>query len=200
MFFATPAQFREWLEEHHQRETELLVAFYKKGCGKPSITWPQSVDAALSFGWIDGVRRRIDEESYSIRFTPRKARSIWSAVNLKRVRELTRLGLMRPAGLRAFEARLEERTAVYSFEQRDIAFEAAQERQFRASKAAWKFFQSQAPWYQRAATWWVVSAKREETKLKRLAALIRDSEAKRTLRHLTRPVADPGQEKAKQDE
>jgi uncharacterized protein YdeI (YjbR/CyaY-like superfamily) len=187
-FFATPAHFRDWLEEHHHRNTELLVGFYKKGSGKPSITWPESVDAALSFGWIDGVRRRIDDETYSIRFTPRKARSVWSAVNIRRVEELRRLGLMRPAGIKAFEARLAERSAIYSFEQQNIAFESAQERQFRANKAAWTFFQAQAPWYQRAATWWVVSAKREETKVKRLATLIADSSAKRTLRHLTRPV------------
>jgi len=187
-FFPTPAHFRDWLEEHHQHHTELLVGFYKKGCGKPSITWPESVDAALSFGWIDGVRRRIGDESYSIRFTPRKARSVWSAVNIKRVEELTRQGLMRPAGRKAFEARLAERSAIYSFEQQNIAFESAQERQFRANKAAWRFFQGQAPWYQRAATWWVVSAKREETKVKRLATLIADSSAKRTLRHLTRPI------------
>jgi uncharacterized protein YdeI (YjbR/CyaY-like superfamily) len=190
-FFATAAQFRDWLEEHHQTHPELLLGFYKKGSGQPSITWPESVDAALSFGWIDGVRRRIDDESYSIRFTPRKARSIWSAVNIKRVEELTRLGLMHPAGLRAFEARLAARSAIYSFEQQNIAFEAAQERQFRANKAAWTFFRAQAPWYQRAATWWVVSAKREETKAKRLATLIADSSAQRTLRHLTRPPAGP---------
>jgi uncharacterized protein YdeI (YjbR/CyaY-like superfamily) len=186
-FFSTPAHFREWLEEHHHEHTELLVGFYKKGSGKPSITWPESVDAALSFGWIDGVRRRIDDQSYSIRFTPRKAGSVWSAVNIKRVEELTRLGLMRPAGLKAFEARLAERSAIYSFEQKNIAFEAAHERQFRANQAAWKFFQSQAPWYRRTATWWVVSAKRADTRAKRLATLIADSSASRTLRHLTRP-------------
>lgn len=188
-FFANPALFRDWLEEHHQRRTELVVGFYKKGSGKPSISWPESVDAALSFGWIDGVRRRIDDQSYSIRFTPRKARSVWSAVNIKRVEELTAQGLMRPAGLKAFEARLAERSAIYSFEQRNIAFAAAQERQFRANKAAWTFFQSQAPSYRRAATWWVVSAKREETKAKRLATLMADSSAQRTLRHLTRPTS-----------
>jgi len=190
-FFPTPTHFRDWLQEHHQQHAELLVGFYKKGSGKPSITWPESVDAALSFGWIDGVRRRIDGQSYSIRFTPRKARSIWSAVNIKRVQELTLQGLMRPAGLKVFEARLAERSAIYSFEQPNIAFEAAQERQFRASKPAWKFFESQAPWYRRAATWWVVSAKRADTKAKRLATLIADSSASRTLRHLTRLRVPP---------
>jgi uncharacterized protein YdeI (YjbR/CyaY-like superfamily) len=185
-FFATPAAWRDWLEKHHAKEKELLVGFYKKDSGKPSITWPESVDVALCFGWIDGVRRKIDDVSYSIRFTPRKARSVWSAVNIKRVEELTKQGLMHPAGTKAFEARQEERSGIYSFEQQDIKFESAQERQFRANEAAWKFFHSQPPWYQRAATWWVVSAKREETKEKRLAILIQDSAEGRTIPPLTR--------------
>src|ERR687895_340334 len=117
-FFATPADFRAWLERHHETVGELLVGFYKKGSGRPSITWPESVDEALCFGWIDGVRRTIDDESYSIRFTPRRRRSIWSLVNVKRVAELTKLGRMQPAGLRAFEARDPRRTGVYSFEQK----------------------------------------------------------------------------------
>jgi uncharacterized protein YdeI (YjbR/CyaY-like superfamily) len=186
-FFPTPAHFVAWFEENHQQQKELLVGFYKKDSGKPSITWPESVDTALCFGWIDGVRRRIDEVSYSIRFTPRKLRSIWSAVNIKRVEELAALGLLRPAGAKAFEARLAERSAVYAFEQKEIAFEKGQERQFRANKPAWKFFQAQAPWYQRTATWWVINAKRPETKVKRLLTLIEDSAAHRTIRHLTRP-------------
>jgi uncharacterized protein YdeI (YjbR/CyaY-like superfamily) len=185
-FFPTPAAWRDWLEEHHGQRQELLVGFYKKGSGKPSITWPESVDAALCFGWIDGVRRRIDDGSYSIRFTPRKPLSTWSAVNIKRVEELTGQGLMRPAGIKAFEARQEERSRIYSFEQQNIEFESAQERQFRANAAAWKIFRSQAPSYQRAATWWVVSAKREETRAKRLATLMEDSEQGRTIAHLTR--------------
>jgi uncharacterized protein YdeI (YjbR/CyaY-like superfamily) len=186
MFFATSADFRKWLEKHHDQHDELVVGFYKKDSGRPSMTWPESVDAALCFGWIDGVRRRTDDVSYTIRFTPRKKRSIWSAVNIKRVAELTALGLMRPTGIGAFEARSEERSAIYSFEQENIAFEAAQEKLFRAQKNAWTYFQSQAKWYQRAATWWVIGAKREETKAKRLATLIADSAAKRTLKHLTR--------------
>jgi uncharacterized protein YdeI (YjbR/CyaY-like superfamily) len=185
-FFATPAAWRAWLEKHHDRRGELLVGFYKKDSGKPSMTWPESVDAALCFGWIDGVRRRIDDVSYSIRFTPRKPRSVWSAVNIQRVKELTRHRLMRPAGIQAFEARQEKRSGIYSFEQRNIVFESAQERRFRANGAAWKFFLSQPPWYRRAATWWVVSAKREETKGRRLASLIEYSGQDRTIPQLTR--------------
>ena len=120
-FFATPEDFRAWLEAHHDTATELLVGFHKKGSGRPSITWPESVDQALCFGWIDGVRRRIDDDSYSIRFTPRKQRSNWSVVNVRRVGELTELGLMRPAGLAAFERRSDDRTAIYAYEQRKAA-------------------------------------------------------------------------------
>jgi uncharacterized protein YdeI (YjbR/CyaY-like superfamily) len=185
-FFATPAAWRHWLQKRHDQEKELLVGFYKKDSGKPSITWPESVDVALCFGWIDGVRRSVDDVSYSIRFTPRKARSIWSAVNVKRVQELTKQGFMHPAGIKAFEARQEERSGIYAFEQQSVEFESSQERQFRANGDAWKFFRSQPPWYQRTATWWVVSAKREETKKKRLAILIKDSAEGRTIRQLTR--------------
>src|SRR5258708_24510569 len=185
-FFATPSAWRAWLEKHHDQRHELLVGFYKKDSGKPSITWPESVDGALCFGWIDGVRRRIDDVSYSIRFTPRKPRSVWSAVNIKRVEELSRQGLMRPAGVKAFEARQEERSGIYSFEQQNIQFEREQERQFRDNKAAWKFFQSQPPSYRRAATWWVIGAKRDETKAKRLATLIDDSAKGRTVPQFTR--------------
>ncbi len=176
-FFATPADFRAWLERHHETAGELLVGFHKKGSGRPSITWPESVDEALCFGWIDGVRRTIDDESYSIRFTPRRSRSTWSAVNIKRVEELTRLGRMHPAGLRAFEARDPERSRIYSFEQRKEAQKLSPEYQAKleANRKAWTFFQSQAPYYQRTASWWVMSAKKEETRLKRLATLIEDS-------------------------
>jgi uncharacterized protein YdeI (YjbR/CyaY-like superfamily) len=175
-FFATPAAWRDWLEKHHAAQKELVVGFYKKDSGKPSISWPESVDGALSFGWIDGVRRRINDVSYSIRFTPRKPRSIWSVVNMKRVEELTRQGLMRPAGIQAFAARQEARSGIYSFEQQNIQFEKAQERRFRANSAAWKFFQSQPGSHRRVATWRVISAKREETKERRLGRLIEDCE------------------------
>jgi uncharacterized protein YdeI (YjbR/CyaY-like superfamily) len=186
-FFVTPDHFRTWLQENHQQHSELLVGFHKKDSGKGSMTWPESVDVALCFGWIDGVRRRIDDVSYSIRFTPRKPRSTWSAVNIKRVQELAAQGLVQPAGAKAFAARLSERSAIYAYEQKEIAFDKLQEGQFRANQPAWKFFQAQSPWYQRTAAWWVISAKRAETKAKRLATLIADSAANRTLRHLTRP-------------
>ena len=187
-FFATPEDFRAWLEEHHENETELLVGFHKKGSGRPSITWPESVDQALCFGWIDGVRRSIDGERYSIRFAPRKRRSTWSAVNVKRVGELEAEGLMRPAGRAAFERRHEDRTGIYSHERREAAaFDAEQERAFRADERAWAWFQDQPPYYRRAATYWVVSAKKPETRERRLRKLIDDSGAGRTVPPLTRP-------------
>ncbi len=185
-FFSEPAEFRSWLEAHHADQSELLVGFYKRGTGKPSMTWPESVDQALCFGWIDGVRKRLDEDSYTIRFTPRKPRSIWSAVNIRRVEELTAQGLMQPAGTKAFEARSAERSSIYAYEQRPASLPEPDEQQFRANAAAWEFFQSQAPSYRRTAIWWVVSAKREETRAKRLTTLIADSEQGRTLAHLTR--------------
>ena len=190
-FFATPAEFRAWLDEHHATETELLVGFYKKGSGKPSITWPESVDEALCHGWIDGVRRSLGDEAYTIRFTPRKKRSVWSNVNIRRAGELIAEGRMRPAGLAAFEARTGERSGVYSFEQKDqekVVFSEAQARQFQADAKAWDFFQAQPPWYRRTATWWVISAKKEETRQRRLATLIADSEAGRRLAHLVSPA------------
>lgn len=171
-FFATPAALREWLQQHHEKETELLVGFYKTGSGKPSITWPQSVDQALCFGWIDGVRRNIDEESYSIRFTPRKPKSIWSAVNIKKVAELTEQGLMQPAGLAAYAKREEKRSAIYSFENEEMQLLPAYEQQFKANKAAWDFFQSQAPWYKKLWHHRIMSAKQEKTQLSRLQKLI----------------------------
>ena len=166
---------------------ELWVGFYKKSSGKPSITWPEAVDQALCFGWIDGQRKGIDDVSYTIRFTPRKPRSIWSAVNVKRVGELTAQGLMHPAGLKAFENRTEEKSGVYAYEQETPAeLDADYEQRFRANQTAWDFFQAQAAWYRRAAIWWVISAKKEETRLKRLATLIEDSERGRTVPPLTR--------------
>jgi uncharacterized protein YdeI (YjbR/CyaY-like superfamily) len=186
-FFATPSEFRDWLAEHHDNSQELWVGFYKKGSGEPSITWPEAVDEALCFGWIDGVRKSIDDVSYTIRFTPRKPRSIWSAVNIKRAQELTNLGRMRPAGLRAFEERTAEKSGIYAYEQKNAAeFDAASEQQFRANKQAWDFFQAQAAGYRRTAIWWVISAKKEETRRKRLATLVEDSEHGRTIAPLTR--------------
>jgi len=186
-FFATPAEFRAWLERHHADRRELLVGFYKRGSGKPSITWPESVDEALCFGWIDGVRRSLGEDAYTIRFTPRQARSTWSAVNVKRAAELIDAGRMRPAGLAAYEARGDDRTAIYSYEQRrHAALEPDQERRFRAVPEAWDWFQARPPWYRRAAIHWVTSAKRPETRERRLQTLIEDSAAGRPIGPLTR--------------
>ncbi len=187
-FFTVPARFRAWLEAHHATETELLVGFYKRGTGKPSITWPESVDEALCYGWIDGVRHSLGDEAYSIRFTPRKSRSIWSAVNVARVAELTRLGRMTPSGLRAFEARTPERTGVYSFERNAAAvLTPREEKKLRANARAAAFFDAQPPWYRRATIHWVISAKRDETRQRRLDQLIRDSAAGRTIAPLIRP-------------
>lgn len=189
IFFATPQEFRDWLETHHAQHSQLLVGFYKKSSGKPSITWPQAVDEALCFGWIDGVRNTINEVSYMIRFTPRKPSSVWSAINIRRASELSSSGLMHPAGLKAFERRSDGKSAIYAYEQRGSAeFPATYAEQFRSRKRAWEFFQAQAPWYQRNATYWVVSAKREETRHRRLLRLMEDSEAQRRLAHLSRPA------------
>jgi uncharacterized protein YdeI (YjbR/CyaY-like superfamily) len=185
-FYATPDEWRAWLDAHHAGEREHWVGFHKRGSDRPSITWPEAVDQALCFGWIDGVRRRVDATSYMIRFTPRKKTSKWSMVNVRRVGELRAAGLMRPAGLAAFDARTEVGT--YSYEQRDAAaFDPERERRLRANTAAWEHFSAQAPWYRRTATHWVMSAKREETRDRRLARLIEDSAAGRAIGPLARP-------------
>jgi uncharacterized protein YdeI (YjbR/CyaY-like superfamily) len=185
-FFATPAEFRAWLEEHHESATELLVGFYKRASGRASITWPESVDQALCFGWIDGVRRSLGEDAYTIRFTPRKPRSNWSAINVKRMNELIGDGLVRPAGLAAFERRSDDRTAIYSYEQRKSAqLPGEYEARLRANAAAAEFFDAQPPWYRRTATHWVISAKREATRERRLAQLIEDSASGRRIGPLT---------------
>jgi uncharacterized protein YdeI (YjbR/CyaY-like superfamily) len=172
-FFATPDAFRAWLAAHHDRAAELWVGFHKRDSGKPSITWPESVDEALCYGWIDGVRKSLGAESYVIRFTPRKPRSNWSAVNVARVAELTRLGRMTPAGLAAFERRAPQKTGIYAYEQRKTAaLDPADEKRFRSHRAAWAFFEQQPPSYRQLALWWVVTAKREETRQRRLAELV----------------------------
>jgi uncharacterized protein YdeI (YjbR/CyaY-like superfamily) len=187
VYFETPADFRAWLEEHHTTATELWVGFYKKGSGRPSITWPEAVDQALCFGWIDGIRKSVDADSYANRFTPRTPRSTWSNVNVARVAELTAQGLMTPAGLRAFERRDEARSGAYSFEQRPRELPPEYQARFKEQPAAWAFFEAQPPGYRRTAIHWVVSAKREETRLKRLATLIEDSAQGRRLAPLSRP-------------
>jgi uncharacterized protein YdeI (YjbR/CyaY-like superfamily) len=176
-FFATPAAFRRWLEKHHASAGELWVGFHKKATGKPSITWPESVDQALCFGWIDGLRKSIDADRYMIRFTPRRTTSIWSAVNTKRAQELIDLGLMQAAGAQAFAGRDAEKTNRYSFERDHVELDAAMQKEFRAHREAWLFFQSQPPSYRKMMTWWVQSAKRETTRARRLAKLIADSAA-----------------------
>lgn len=177
-FFETALALRSWLEAHHESARELWVAFHKKATGRRSITWPESVDEALSFGWIDGIRKSINGDAYVIRFTPRKRGSTWSKVNIERANVLLREGRMRPAGVRAFEARDANKSGIYSFEQRAAAKLRPDElKQFRANARAWVFFDSQPPGYRKTAIWWVVSAKREETRARRLATLIADSAA-----------------------
>jgi uncharacterized protein YdeI (YjbR/CyaY-like superfamily) len=185
-FFESPAAFARWLRRNHRKQAELWVGYYKKGTGRPSITWPESVREALRFGWIDGLRKSIDGESYRIRFTPRKPTSTWSRVNVGFAEELIAQGRMEPAGLAAFEARSERRSGVYTYEQEGGAAEARVERELRRNRAAWAFFQAQPPWYRRTSARWVVAAKREETRQRRLATLIGDSARGRTIGPLTR--------------
>jgi len=189
LFFATPPDFRAWLEKNHASEPELFVGFYKRDSGKPSITWPESVDVALCYGWIDGVRNSIDAVSYRIRFTPRKPTSTWSAINVKRVAELTKLDQMHPAGVKAFAARKGDKTGIYAYEQRKTAkLPRGYEKQFRANHKAWEFFQAQPAWYRRTATYRVISAKQEETRQRRLTQLIADSEQRLPIKELRRPT------------
>jgi uncharacterized protein YdeI (YjbR/CyaY-like superfamily) len=186
-FFATPADFRKWLTKHHVTARELWVGFYKRGTGKPSITWPESVEEALCAGWIDGVRKSINDESYVIRFTPRKATSTWSAVNLKKFQQLIREGRVLPAGLKAHQTRPIKKSG-YSYEERYASkLDRASERRFRANAAAWKHFQSQPPWYRQTTIFWVVSAKKEETRQRRLSMLIAFSAKGEPIPGLKRP-------------
>ena len=191
-FFATPGEFRAWLEANHATATELWAGFYKKATGKPSATWSELVDQALCFGWIDGVRMSIDQERYTNRFTPRRKGSNWSAVNLDKIAHLTEQGLMKPAGLAAYGARLPEKSRRYSYEGRDTPLDTEAEAIFRKNAEAWAFFQSQAPWYRRIAGYWVMSAKREETRRSRLSQLIADSAEGRRIRQFGRPPKKSG--------
>jgi uncharacterized protein YdeI (YjbR/CyaY-like superfamily) len=176
VFFKNQGEFRKWLEVNHKKETELFVGFYKKGSGKYNMSWSDSVDEALCFGWIDSTRRSIDEESYSIRFTPRKKTSIWSAVNIAKVKELTKSGMMMPAGAEAFKHRKEEKSKVYSFENDTKKLNPDLEKRFKLNIAAMDFFLKQAPSYQKMVVFWIMSAKREETRIARLEKLIKHSE------------------------
>jgi len=180
--FPTPVSFRNWLKAHHRSAPELLVGFYRKDSGRASMTWPESVDEVLCFGWIDGIRRRVDGESYSIRFTPRRPESPWSAINIARVAVLTGERRMRAAGLEAFGRRSEKRSGTYAYEQREhAALSAEHQRRLRANRKAWTFFQAQPPSYRRTMTYLVVSAKPEETRLRRLDRLIAASASGRRL-------------------
>lgn len=170
-FFRKPAELRAWLARHHASATELVVGFYRRQSGRPGVSWPESVDEALCFGWIDGVRRRIDAASYTIRFTPRKRGSVWSAINIRRAGVLAAAGRLEAAGQRALEARRANRSGVYSYEQRPTELAAPYSALLAKNRAAKRFFDAQPPSYRRAAIWWVLSAKREETRLRRLATL-----------------------------
>lgn len=174
-FFRTPAALRAWFTKHHATKTELWVGFYKKGTGKPSITWPESVDEALCCGWIDGVRKSIDAESYKIRFSPRKKTSIWSSVNVRRVKALVAEKRMLPSGLAAFDEKRQYRSGIYAYEQRRPELDEPYLGQFKRNKAAFDFFMAQPPGYRKIAIWYIVSAKKEETRLKRLERLIETS-------------------------
>lgn len=173
IFFQTPAEFRAWLAEYGSLTEELWVGFHKKKSGKPSMRWPESVDEALCYGWIDSLRKSIDDESYKIRFTPRRAGSIWSSVNINRVEELIAEGKMQPAGIQAFESRNAEKSGIYSYERkRSIELPEFYSNLLQANEVAWKYYQNQPPSYHKAISWWIVSAKREETKLRRIEKLI----------------------------
>ena len=177
IFFETQLEFREWLEKNHRTETELIVGFYKINTAKSCMNWSQSVDEALCFGWIDGVRKSIDKESYCIRFTPRKNTSIWSAVNIAKIEHLTAQGLMHSAGLDIYEHRTESKSKIYAFENEEVKLTAEFEQQFKQNKIAWTYFQTLAPTYRKPSLNWVMSAKQEATKIKRLNELIADSAA-----------------------
>jgi uncharacterized protein YdeI (YjbR/CyaY-like superfamily) len=186
LFFETPAELRDWFDANHETASELWLGSYKKATGKPSVQWSEAVDEALCVGWIDSVRYSLDAERSAQRFTPRRKGSNWSAVNIAKVAELTAQGRMRPAGLAAFESRSDARSAVYSYEQRhEATFAPADEARFRANRAAWDWWERRPPSYRTAATYWVVSAKKPETRARRLDTLIEDSAAGRTVKLLT---------------
>jgi len=181
IFFPKPLDFRNWLAQNHQKETELLVGFYKINSGKPSLTWSESVDEALCYGWIDGVRKSIDEHSYMIRFTPRKPTSIWSNININKVAELTKKGLMQPAGIAAFKLRKEEKSGIYSFEIEPKELSAEFEKKFKENDVAWNFFITQAPSYKKVMIHWIMAAKQTATQISRLEKTIIASEKQKRI-------------------
>lgn len=172
VFFENQFRFREWLEKNHDKEKELLVGFYKVDSGKASMTWSESVDQALCFGWIDGVRRSIDGESYCIRFTPRRPDSTWSAINIKKMRALSKAGLVKPEGRKAFALRKEEKSEIYSHEKTLAELSPVYVRQFKKNKIAWNFFTKQIPSYRKVIIHWIMSAKQEKTRQSRLEKAI----------------------------
>jgi uncharacterized protein YdeI (YjbR/CyaY-like superfamily) len=184
VFFPTQKDLRKWLEKNYKKKKELFAGYYKVSSGKPSVTWSQSVDEALCFGWIDGIRRSVDEESYCIRFTPRNPKSNWSAVNIKKVEKLIKLGLMKPEGLKAFSLRKENKSKVYSYENPPVDLDKTYKKLFKANKKAWAFYQSTTPTYRKVTTRWVMSAKQEITRLKRLNELMRDCAADKKIKSM----------------
>jgi uncharacterized protein YdeI (YjbR/CyaY-like superfamily) len=191
-YFASPAELRDWFDSNHETATELWLGYYKKATGRPTVSWSDAVDEALCVGWIDSVRYSVDAERSRQRFTPRRKGSNWSAINIAKVAQLGAEGRMRPAGLAAFEARREDRSAIYSYENRHSArFTPEEEAAFQANGAAWAWFQDRPQSYRTAATWWVVSAKRPETRERRLASLIEESAAGLTVKALTPPGRRP---------
>ena len=185
-YFKSPADFRRWLEQHHRSSKELWVGFHKKSTGRASLTWPESVDEALCFGWIDGLRKTVDDASYAIRFSPRRSGSNWSSVNIGRAQELIRQARMTPAGLKAFEDRDPAKSGQYSFENRPRQLPPRYLKHLKANEDAWAFFQDQPPWYRKTAAWWIISAKKEGTRLRRLDRLIQDSAHGKPIPPLTR--------------
>jgi uncharacterized protein YdeI (YjbR/CyaY-like superfamily) len=189
IYFESPAAFRAWLEEHHETETEVWVGIWKKATGRQGLNWSQAVDEALCFGWIDGIAKRVDAESHMQRFTPRRPSSNWSAINIANVERLRAEGRMRPAGEAAFARRRDDKTAIYSYEQRkNPQLEPEEQAQLEADAAAWAYFSARPPSYRRQATWWVISAKKPATRARRLATLIADSAAGRPIKPLTPPA------------
>lgn len=193
-YFKTSAALRKWLDKNYNKKDELWMGYYKKSSGKQGVTYKQALEVMLCFGWIDGIVKGIDAEKYCQRYTPRRAKSIWSAVNIKKIEELTNAGLMHEAGLAAFNNRDKKRAGLYSFEQEEIKFPPAFLKTMKTNKKAWSYFSNMPPGYRKTATWWVISAKQEETRMRRLKTLIADSEAGRKIAPLT-----PTKEKAKKN-
>lgn len=185
-FFSSPEEFNAWLEENHNTADELWVGFYKVHTKKPSLTWSQSVDEALCYGWIDGIKKTLDKDSYTQRFTPRRKGSAWSNINIEKMKKLQQEGKMRPAGLKAFKRKEDRKSGIYAFEQKEAELSDSQLRLFKQNRKAWDFFRSQPPGYRRLAIYWVISAKQEATRERRLNTLIEDSEYGLRIKHLRR--------------